>query len=144
MNKMNKKGFTLIEMLVVIAIIAVLVSIIVPTVSNATTKAQAATDAANLRAIAASVAIDYMDNNVIDSAPYTMPVSKMDKTQTAVVYLVGNEVKAYFGDNTVDYFAQIAEHGDKTKATASTITHGDEVLVTSAGQPGADKYKPAP
>ena len=36
MNKMNKKGFTLIEMLVVIAIIAVLVAIIVPTVSNST------------------------------------------------------------------------------------------------------------
>ena len=45
----NKKGFTLIEMLVVIAIIAVLVSIIIPTVTAATVKAQAATDAANLR-----------------------------------------------------------------------------------------------
>lgn len=47
----NKKGFTLIEMLVVIAIIAVLVSIIIPTVSASTTKAKAATDAANLRSV---------------------------------------------------------------------------------------------
>jgi prepilin-type N-terminal cleavage/methylation domain-containing protein len=47
----NKKGFTLIEMLVVIAVIAVLVSIIIPTVTAATTKAQAATDAANLRSV---------------------------------------------------------------------------------------------
>lgn len=45
----NKKGFTLIEMLVVIAIIAVLVSIVIPTVSATTTKAKAAADAANLR-----------------------------------------------------------------------------------------------
>ena len=55
MNKINKKGFTLIEMLVVIAIIAVLVAIIIPTVTSATTKAAAATNAANLRSIKAEM-----------------------------------------------------------------------------------------
>ena len=53
--KMNKKGFTLIEMLVVIAIIAVLVSIIIPTVSNSTLKASAAANAANLRSLQAEM-----------------------------------------------------------------------------------------
>ena len=62
MNKMNKKGFTLIEMLVVIAIIAILVSIIVPVVGNSTTKASAATNAANLRSVSAAVAIKYLEN----------------------------------------------------------------------------------
>ncbi|MGM9590811.1 MAG: type II secretion system protein [Faecousia sp.] len=62
MNKMNKKGFTLIEMLVVIAIIAVLVSIIVPVVSNSTTKAAAATNAANLRSVQSSVQIMVIAN----------------------------------------------------------------------------------
>lgn len=47
----KKKGFTLIEMLVVIAIIAVLVSIVIPTVSTSTAKAEAAVDAANLRSV---------------------------------------------------------------------------------------------
>ena len=60
MNKMNKKGFTLIEMLVVIAIIAVLVAIIIPTVSSATVKAAAAADAANLRALVAEASTDYL------------------------------------------------------------------------------------
>ena len=55
MNKLNKKGFTLIEMLVVIAIIAVLVSIIIPTVTSATDKAAAATNAANLRSVKAEM-----------------------------------------------------------------------------------------
>ena len=53
--KMNKKGFTLIEMLVVIAIIAILVAIVVPTVSTATEKAKEAKDAANIRSAIASV-----------------------------------------------------------------------------------------
>ena len=59
--KMNKKGFTLIEMLVVIAIIAILVAIIIPTVSNATTKAKEATDVANIRSTVAQYQIDQMN-----------------------------------------------------------------------------------
>ena len=55
MKKMNKKGFTLIEMLVVIAIIAVLVSIVIPVVGNSTEKAKEAADAANIRAAIAEV-----------------------------------------------------------------------------------------
>ena len=53
--KMNKKGFTLIEMLVVIAIIAVLVAIVIPVVGSATEKAKEAADAANVRAAIAEV-----------------------------------------------------------------------------------------
>ena len=50
MNQMkklsNKKGFTLIEMLIVVAIIALLAAITIPTISGATDKAEkAATEA---------------------------------------------------------------------------------------------------
>ena len=55
MKKMNKKGFTLIEMLVVIAIIAILVAIVIPVVGNSTEKAKEAKDAANIRAAIAEV-----------------------------------------------------------------------------------------
>lgn len=46
-----KKGFTLIEMLVVIAIIAILVSIVIPVVSQSTNRSASAVNAANLRAV---------------------------------------------------------------------------------------------
>lgn len=52
----SKKGFTLIEMLVVIAIIAILVAISIPMVSGALEKAREAADDANLQA-AKSVAL---------------------------------------------------------------------------------------
>lgn len=64
--KNSKKGFTLIEMLVVIAIIAILVAIVVPVVMGSTDKAKGAADAANLRSIQAEAATDYLDNNQFD------------------------------------------------------------------------------
>ena len=62
MKKMNKKGFTLIEILVVIAIIAILVAIIIPTVSNATEKAKEATDVSNIRSLIAQYQIQKLNN----------------------------------------------------------------------------------
>lgn len=50
MKKTNKKGFTLAELLVVVAIIAVLVAIAIPIFTSQLEKAKEATDLANLRA----------------------------------------------------------------------------------------------
>lgn len=98
MNKMNKKGFTLIEMLVVIAIIAVLVSIIIPVVGNSTAKAQAATDAANLRSAKATLTIAVLngtlDKNVDngDATSYPKHISgKDDATEPAAPECKSND-----------------------------------------------------
>lgn len=53
-------GFTLIEMLVVVAIIAVLVAVSVPTVNSSLEKAREAADAANERAAMAAALTDYL------------------------------------------------------------------------------------
>ena len=54
--KKNKKGFTLAELLIVVAIVAVLTAIAIPVFTSSLEKARAATDAANIRAGYASVA----------------------------------------------------------------------------------------
>lgn len=62
MKKMNnKRGFTLAELLIVVAIIAVLVAISIPIFTSQLAKARAATDAANIRAGYAEVAVDILD-----------------------------------------------------------------------------------
>ena len=76
MKKMNKKGFTLIEMLVVIAIIAVLVSIVVPVVGNSTEKAAQAKDAANIRAACAELSIALLTGEAGEAA--NKPVKAAD------------------------------------------------------------------
>ena len=58
--KKNKKGFTLMEMLIVVAIIAVLVAIAIPVLSNNLHKARVAADWANVRAFYASLQADYL------------------------------------------------------------------------------------
>lgn len=130
--KMNKKGFTLIEMLVVIAIIAVLVSIVVPVVSNSTVKSKAAADAANLRSIVAEASIDYLSGEADDTGNVKVefdattgvptftartgaPTCETDSSWTLAIALdaATGEVSATFGGVTIDSFATAAESGVK-------------------------------
>lgn len=53
-------GFTLIEMLIVVAIIAVLVAVSIPLVGASLEKARVATDQANERAAKAAALVDYL------------------------------------------------------------------------------------
>lgn len=122
--KMNKKGFTLIEMLVVIAIIAVLVSIIIPTVSSATDKAGAAANAANLRSVYAELQTDKLsggDNNQgyvhvtngtysLVGAPASAATSALNITKGTPMTLNADNVPVY-GGKTIADFADIAEDG---------------------------------
>ncbi len=60
-KKMKKQGgFTLVEMLIVVAIIAILVAVSIPLVNSSLEKARRATDAANERAAKAAATIEYL------------------------------------------------------------------------------------
>ena len=59
---MNKKGFTLAELLIVVAIIAVLVAISIPVFTTQLEKAREATDAANIRSAYAEVMAEALTN----------------------------------------------------------------------------------
>ena len=115
----NKKGFTLIEMLAVIAIIAVLIAIVIPTVSSTTTKAEAAVDAANLRSVmgqlngvlAGSDKMSAAEAQNLQASDCTMfPGAKM-----LVVYQDPGFIDAYYMLNGqyygLEYFSAIAQHG---------------------------------
>ncbi len=63
MNKMNeRKGFTLAELLIVVAIIAVLVAVAIPVFTAQLEKSREATDIANLRSGYAEAVADLMTN----------------------------------------------------------------------------------
>lgn len=62
MNKIkNTKGFTLMEMLIVVAIIAILIAIAIPTFTAQLEKAREAADIANIRSAYSEAMVKYLD-----------------------------------------------------------------------------------
>lgn len=85
MNKMrkmkNKKGFTLMEMLIVVAIIAILIAIAIPTFASSLNKARIATDEANIRSGYASVMTDVLtdENYSVEGGTAVTATYKLNK-----------------------------------------------------------------
>ena len=78
----KKKGFTLMEMMIVVAIIAVLIAIIIPTFSGALNRAYAAADEANLRAYYSEA----MANSVLNGGDPAKPTDGSKITVNGVEY----------------------------------------------------------
>lgn len=137
----NKKGFTLIEMLAVITIIAVLVAIIIPAVGTSAQKAQAATDAANLRTVLSLLNTHVINgkqtvDDIIDNC--SNPTSKMDPdAKLTVVFETPGFIDAFYANGDVyyglDYLSELASNGPDSEKLAEIGTAQPEI-------PGAAWY----
>ena len=77
MNKMNeKKGFTLAELLIVVAIIAVLVAVAIPVFTTQLEKSREATDVANLRSAYAEAVSTYLADGTTTATSATYKVQQ--------------------------------------------------------------------
>ena len=65
MKQTNRRGFTLAELLIVVAIIAVLVAIAIPVFTKQLHNAKASADMANLRAYYAELQADFLANGKV-------------------------------------------------------------------------------
>ena len=74
-KKSNKKGFTIMEMLIVVAIIAVLAAIAIPTFNSALTKSKEAADVANVRAAYAQLQVAILTDD-LTSTGYATELEK--------------------------------------------------------------------
>ena len=63
----KKKGFTIAELLIVVAIIGILVAISIPVFTSQIHKAKVAADWANVRAYYAEIQADYMSTGTVNS-----------------------------------------------------------------------------
>ena len=143
-GKKQKKGFTLIEMLVIVAIVAALVTVIVPTVSTASLKAQAATDAANLRTILGILNVQVVDGEqTVDEIMATAahPISKVDKDATlCVVYNEPGFIDVYYVNQTagtyygLDYLSEVSTKGTSSLSTAEPSVPSGSVWYTVQGE----------
>ena len=116
----NKKGFTLMEMLIVVAIIAVLIAIAIPTFASQLNKARVSTDEANIRSGYADVMLKILteeDGPVANNTTFTLKkdgtvatgtVGAADAYKTkgdsgTAVEISGVSVNAWSKDKTVTY-----------------------------------------
>ena len=82
MKKNNKKGFTLAELLIVVAIIAVLVAVAIPVFTTQLEKSRDATSVANIRSAYAEAMTDYLTGSSAGSTT-AVTVKKKAIIQTA-------------------------------------------------------------
>lgn len=96
----NKKGFTLMEMLIVVAIIAVLVAIAIPTFTGQLEKSRQATDVANIRATYSECMVEYMQSDKL-TADVVKTVKTVGKNEDATLKVAGVAVGTWDRGNTV-------------------------------------------
>lgn len=143
MNNMKAKlrksgGFTLIEMLIVVAIIAILIAVSIPLVGNALEKSRDATDQANERAAKAEAMLYYM-GTVTDAELTALGGYKPGAELTAIYDAPNGKLVAVTG-STVKGYGQCtgaATCYEKDIAGRTIATHVKKVIkVTVAANTG--------
>lgn len=125
-KKLNKKGFTLAELLIVVAIIAVLVAIAVPVFSTQLEKSRIAVDTANARSANSVAVSNYLMYEGTGSIQFTMGmdangnigVVSTTPTDDGTADASGNAIKAIEGKVT----GSMKTSSTKTKGKALTVT----------------------
>ncbi|MGO5160263.1 MULTISPECIES: type IV pilin protein [unclassified Bilifractor] len=123
--KNSKKGFTLAELLIVVAIIGVLVAISIPIFTAQLEKAREATDAANIRSAYAELAADALTGEAVTASTegnITINDAKADSdTLTATVQLT-QTTAGWQSSNLKGSKIGSMDAGDPTANGTATIT----------------------
>ena len=141
MLKKNEKGFTLMEMLIVVAIIAVLIAIAIPTFNSSLNKAKIATDEANIRSGYASAMVQVLAGDVAepnandvfyllkdgtiaaaDNGKAPTNAYQCQGTPGAAVDIAGQNVTAWAKDNYITYTYKVTTGTGANNTSTSTFT----------------------
>lgn len=117
MKKNNKKGFTLVELVIVVAVMAILVAVAIPTVASITSKAQSSVDQTNCRTIESIIKLEAAEKSN-DSNTYTITAADAAAACT----------KAKLGIEKDNYY-YIVSNGSVVSDKPDTGTAGKEYFV---------------
>ncbi len=135
MKKMNNKGFSLVELIVVIAIMAVLVGVLAPQFLKYVESSRRSTDISNAQNIQSAVLADIAEGEITGAGTQTSGVAVGWPTALGDVPMVkGNKVPA--ATNTNAWFVTFNAPSGTCEVTVSGFS-GDALTTTS----GASQYK---
>lgn len=117
----NRKGFTLAELLVVVAIVAVLVAISIPIFTSQLEKARESTDVANMRAAKAEAVSAYLSDEITGTYKYDADNGKLVASDA--------KVTGYGKGTTKDGNTKYGTYDSKTAYTDKVV----QVVVTADG-----------
>lgn len=126
----QQKGFTLMEMLIVVAIIAVLVAIAIPVFNGALTKSKEAADVANIRALYAEWQVGILTENKdipADKATFLAGPDKNGATEFTFNYADGENAK-------LTYTKDAKGGSIKYAATKLADANGNKTYTWTLGQ----------
>jgi prepilin-type N-terminal cleavage/methylation domain-containing protein len=109
MKKTSTKGFTLIELIVVIAVIGVLAAILVPTIMNYVSKSKIATKNAESKSF-----FTHIEQVLFDLYDRNYKVNGIIKANSTIIDISGLTVNGYSG-NLADEFKIVSENFNNQK-----------------------------
>ena len=128
MKKMNNKGFSLVELIVVIAIMAVLVGVLAPQFIKYVESSRRSTDVSNAETIRSAVLADIAEGSITGSSSGVTCTSSVPSTLGEVPLTKGNKVTVG-GNFTYTY--------DAAKGTCEVFVGSYNLSTTS----GVSSYK---
>ena len=151
-KKCNTKGFTLAELLIVVAIIAVLVAVAIPVFTTQLEKAREATDIANMRSAVAAVkvavlsGVDSDGNQIDDGAEFLFnPSTGMleewdyDDTDERYAFMKGSpsidgksqpfKVGPWWDGGGYLYYCSTFDNTPSNIASNDVVTCGGEIII---------------
>ncbi len=129
MKKNNKKGFTLVELVIVVAVMAVLVAVAIPTVKSVVGTAEDAVDKTNARTIESQIKLELADQVSKEGSGAALTATEIDTALTAAQLGIDGAFKY---DSTAGTVVAIAADATVTGNTNYKIVFDSDAATTDA------------
>lgn len=121
--KNNKKGFTLVELVIVVAVMAILVAVAIPTISSITTKATDAVNDSNARTIESVIKLAEAEKSNTTNT-YTITVGDAVTAINAAKLGIESGTFSYLSTGSVIYGTTVPTGSSATVTFSVKFTNG--------------------